>query len=74
MTFALNTYLAERKALVEEHLFACLPAAEARPAPLSEALRHAVLSGGRQAGEKVFLDQDFPFGEVGVQGKRHKEV
>ncbi len=48
MTFALNTYLAERKALVEEHLFACLPAAEARPAPLSEALRHAVLSGGKR--------------------------
>jgi len=48
MTFVLNTYLADRKNLVEQHLFACLPAAETRPAQLSEALRHAVLSGGKR--------------------------
>lgn len=48
MTFDLDTYLAERKTLVEDHLFACLPAVDARPALLSEALRHAVLSGGKR--------------------------
>ena len=48
MTFDLRTYLAARKRLVEEHLFSCLPAAEARPAELSEAMRHAVLSGGKR--------------------------
>jgi geranylgeranyl diphosphate synthase type II len=48
MSCDLNAYLAARKALVEEHLFACLPAAGARPAPLPEALRHAVHSGGKR--------------------------
>ncbi len=48
MTFDLHTYLDERKRLVEEHLFAGLPDAGARPAILSEALRHAVLSGGKR--------------------------
>ena len=48
MTFDLNTYLAERKQVVEEHLFACLPSAETRPAILAEAMRHAVLSGGKR--------------------------
>ncbi len=48
MTFDLTTYLAARKRLVEEHLCACLPAADARPAELSEAMRHAVLSGGKR--------------------------
>ena len=48
MTFDLNTYLAERKQLVEEHLFACLPSEGTRPAILAEAIRHAVLSGGKR--------------------------
>jgi geranylgeranyl diphosphate synthase type II len=48
MTCDLRTYLSARKALVERHLFACLPAPDARPAPLPEALRHAVLSGGKR--------------------------
>jgi len=48
MTFDLNSYLAERKTLVEKHLFACLPPADARPAILNEAIRHAVLSGGKR--------------------------
>ena len=48
MTSDLNTYLAERKQLVEEHLFACLPSEGTRPAILAEAIRHAVLSGGKR--------------------------
>jgi geranylgeranyl diphosphate synthase type II len=48
MTFDLNRYLAERKKTVEERLFACLPAADTRPAILAEAMRHAVLSGGKR--------------------------
>lgn len=48
MTCDLNTYLAARKRLVEAHLFACLPKAETRPAILAEAMRHAVLSGGKR--------------------------
>ncbi|MDD4018713.1 MAG: polyprenyl synthetase family protein [Kiritimatiellae bacterium] len=48
MTFDLNAYLGRRKRLVEEHLFACLPVAGTRPEPLTEALRHAVLSGGKR--------------------------
>jgi geranylgeranyl diphosphate synthase type II len=48
MTFDLNLYLAERKRLAEEPLFACLPDASARPALLAEAMRHAVLSGGKR--------------------------
>lgn len=48
MPFVLETYLADRKCAVEEHLFASLPAAETRPAILVEAMRHAVLSGGKR--------------------------
>ncbi len=48
MTFDLNRYLAERKLTVEEPLLSCLPAAGARPALLAEAMRHAVLSGGKR--------------------------
>ena len=48
MTFDLKSYLTERKALVEKELFACLPAAGTRPSELSEAMRHAVLSGGKR--------------------------
>lgn len=48
MPFVLETYLADRKRAVEEHLFASLPAAETRPAILVEAMRHAVLSGGKR--------------------------
>ena len=48
MAFDINLYLAERKARVEAELFACLPVAGTRPAELSEAMRHAVLSGGKR--------------------------
>ncbi len=48
MTFDFKTYLAERKAHVETDLFACLPMAGTRPAELAEAMRHAVLSGGKR--------------------------
>jgi geranylgeranyl diphosphate synthase type II len=48
MTFSLPAYLAERKRLVEEHLSACLPAEGTRPAVLAEAMRHAVLAGGKR--------------------------
>lgn len=48
MTCDLNAYLAERRALVERHLFACLPAPSERPAQLAEALGHAVRSGGKR--------------------------
>lgn len=48
MTFDLPSYLANRKTLAEKHLFACLPPEGTRPAPLADALRHAVLSGGKR--------------------------
>ena len=48
MTFDLQTYLAERKRLAEGALFACLPSAEMRPPVLAEAMRHAVLAGGKR--------------------------
>jgi len=48
MTFDLPSYLAERRARAEAHLFACLPSADTRPAVLAEAMRHAVLSGGKR--------------------------
>ena len=48
MPFDLKPYLAGRKLMVENHLFACLPAAATRPSLLAEALRHAVLSGGKR--------------------------
>ncbi|HRR33832.1 MAG TPA: polyprenyl synthetase family protein [Kiritimatiellia bacterium] len=46
--FSLEAYLADRRREVEKHLFASLPAAETRPAILAEAMRHAVLSGGKR--------------------------
>lgn len=48
MSFDLKSYLIERKALVEKELFACLPSAGTRPAKLSAAMRHAVVSGGKR--------------------------
>lgn len=48
VTFTLNTYLVDRKHMVEDHLFSCLPAEGTRPAVLAEAMRHAVLSGGKR--------------------------
>ncbi len=48
MTFDLPAYLIARRALVERHLFACLPAEDTRPALLSQAMRHAVRSGGKR--------------------------
>ncbi|MEI7900274.1 MAG: polyprenyl synthetase family protein [bacterium] len=48
MPFDLNRYLAARKRIVEELLFSCLPSVETRPAILAEAMRHAVLSGGKR--------------------------
>lgn len=48
MTFDLDSYLAARRALVETRLFACLPSEDTRPDILSQALRHAVLSGGKR--------------------------
>lgn len=48
MLFDLETYLEKRRALVEHHLFACLPVPAERPARLAEALGHAVRSGGKR--------------------------
>jgi geranylgeranyl pyrophosphate synthase len=48
MASDLKSYLTERKAYVEKELFACLPVAGTRPAELAEAMRHAVLSGGKR--------------------------
>ena len=48
MSFDLKTYLAVRRSAVENHLFACLPAPDVRPQRLAEAMRHAVLSGGKR--------------------------
>lgn len=48
MSFDLRAYLDARRSLVENHLLACLPAADTRPAILAEAMRHAVLSGGKR--------------------------
>lgn len=48
MTFDLHTYLDARKQLVETHLFTCLAPADTRPAVLNDAMRHAVLSGGKR--------------------------
>lgn len=44
----LEVYLTERRGLVEEHLSACLPPPDTRNGRLTEALRHAVLSGGKR--------------------------
>ena len=46
--FALETYLATRKALVEQELLAALPPANSRPTILAAAMRHAVLTGGKR--------------------------
>jgi len=48
MPFDLKSYLAARRATVESHLLACLPPADVRPQLLAEAMRHAVLSGGKR--------------------------
>ena len=48
MIFDLKTYLADRRNTAENALFACLPANDTRPQILSEAMRHAVLSGGKR--------------------------
>ena len=48
METSLDTYLTERKALIETHLFACLPPQGTRPANLTEAMRHAVMCGGKR--------------------------
>lgn len=44
----LKQYLTERREQVEARLMAALPAAAARPAVLSDAMRHAVLTGGKR--------------------------
>jgi geranylgeranyl pyrophosphate synthase len=46
--FALDRYLAERGTLVEERLATALPDVATRPAVLAEAMRHAVLTGGKR--------------------------
>lgn len=46
--FVLDAYLEERRAWVEERLLAALPPSDSRPAVLAEAMRHAVLSGGKR--------------------------
>ena len=46
--FELDPYLKERKAVVEEALFQCLPSTEDCPVLLSEAIAHAVKSGGKR--------------------------
>ena len=46
--FAIDAYLDERRALVEQRLFAAMPAADTRPAVLAEAMCHAVLAGGKR--------------------------
>ncbi len=48
MSAPLTSYLVERKARIETHLFACLPEPGTRPATLIEAMRHAVLCGGKR--------------------------
>ena len=46
--FDLDPYLETRKAEVEEALFKCLPSVDECPAQLSEAISHAVRSGGKR--------------------------
>lgn len=46
--FVLDTYLDARKKEIEQGLFAALPPPDSRPAVLSEAMRHAVLAGGKR--------------------------
>jgi len=44
----LATYLTTHKALIETHLFVCLPPPGMRPANLTDAMRHAVMCGGKR--------------------------
>ena len=46
--FDLDTYLQLRKAEIEQGLLAALPSIASRPAILAEAMRHAVLTGGKR--------------------------
>ena len=46
--FDLDTYLQSRKAEIEQGLLAALPSPAIRPAILAEAMRHAVLTGGKR--------------------------
>ena len=46
--FSIEIYLQERKARIEERLLAVLPSSGARPDVLIEAMRHAVLAGGKR--------------------------
>ncbi len=48
MTFALDAYLQERGRRVDAYLDQQLPPASARPAALHQAMRHAVLAGGKR--------------------------
>ena len=44
----IEPYLSERKALVEARLSACLPPQGTRPENLTDAMHHAVMSGGKR--------------------------
>ena len=46
--FDLNAYIAERQTAVAQRLLEWLPPADQRPAVLSQAMRHAVLTGGKR--------------------------
>ena len=46
--FVLNIYLESRKAEVEQGLMAALPSTGIRPVVLAEAMRHAVMTGGKR--------------------------
>ncbi len=46
--FDLDTYLEVRRSEIEQGLLHVLPPPESRPAVLSEAMRHAVLAGGKR--------------------------
>ena len=46
--FDLETYLETRRQALEQALVAALPAPASRPAILAEAMRHAVLTGGKR--------------------------
>jgi geranylgeranyl pyrophosphate synthase len=46
--FDLNAYLAERQAAVAQRLLEWLPPADQRPVVLSQAMRHAVITGGKR--------------------------
>ena len=46
--FVLECYLETRKAEIEQRLLDALPSSDSRPAILAEAMRHAVLTGGKR--------------------------